>query len=204
MSTRESRVLAFDSEIRMTTSADGKRTLVSTAPPWDTLSVPMRMFDGRTFREKFERGAFGDLAGSDIIATFQHDDSLLLGRTPSTLRLTDGDDGLRYEVDLGDTTIARDVAEHVSRRDVRGSSFEFSLRGNPSSPGDTWEEQEDGTWVRTVRAAKLYQVGPVTHPAYESGTDVALRSLREFEQAHPVGTPRLDRAKRMLRLVELA
>lgn len=204
MSTRETRILAFDSEIRMKTAEDGKRTLVSVAPPWDTLSVPMRMLDGRIFRERFERGAFGELDGSDVIATFQHDDSLLLGRTPATLRLTDGEDGMRYEVDLGETTIARDVAEHVARRDVRGSSFEFSLRGNPSVPGDTWEEQEDGTWVRTVRAAKLYQVGPVTHPAYESGTDVALRSLEEYQKAHPPETPRLDRARRMLRLMELS
>lgn len=230
---REQRVLTFESEIRMA-ETEGKRTIHSTAPPYGVLSVPMRMPDGSVFREQFAPGVFGDdLRSRDIVSTFNHDDTLLLGRTPGTLRLADKPDGLRYEVDLGDTTIARDVAEHVRRGDVRGSSFEFRVLHSDDNPGDSWEENEDGTWTRTVKRAQLFQVGPVTHPAYEVGTDVALRSLKAFEESQqttaveepepepealepeagadeaavddaPLATPRLDRARRRLRLEEVA
>lgn len=155
-------------EIRIRRGEDGKRTLVSTAPPWDTLSQ-----DLGGFRERFARGAFGDLDEADIISTVEHDGRMLIGRTPLTLRLEDTDEGLRYEVDLPDTSAGRDLAELVERGDIRGSSFEFSVE----SDGDDWEQDDEVGWIRTVRSARLYQVGPVTNPAYQDGTQVALRSL---------------------------
>lgn len=197
---RERRVLAWTGEIRAQEAEGGGQTLISTAPPYETLSAPMTMWDGRgqpqVFREQFRRGAFGDLSGADVMATVHHDPSAILGRTPGTLRLEDAKDGLRYEVDLPDTTVGRDLRELVARGDIRGSSFEFSV----NEDGEEWSEDGE-EWVRTIVDANIYQVGPVTHPAYESGTDVALRSLERVLEARP--TPRLARARRRLRLATL-
>ncbi len=175
----------------------GATTLVSVAPPYETLSVPMSMGNGKTFRERFTPGAFGDLTGADIMATYEHDTRQVLGRTPGTLRLEETPTGLRYEVELPDTTTGRDVGALVKRGDVRGSSFEFSV----AEDGDSWDENDDGTWTRTVRSATLYQVGPVLNPAYPVGTDVALRSL-DAAIDKGTATPRLNRARRLMRLLD--
>ena len=208
MSNKEKReVVAFGSSVEIRADEDGgTSTLVSMAPPYETLSVPMHGFvegvGSVTFREQFARGAFGDLEGKDIIATFQHNEMSILGRTPNTLRLTEKKEGLQYEVDLPNTATGAEVRELVDRGDVRGSSFEFALDQTGETKGDSWEENDDGTWTRTVLRANLFQVGPVTHPAYKTGSEVALRSLSEAI-ASDEATPRLDAAARRMRLAEL-
>jgi len=172
----------------------GTRTLTGTAPPYGILSV-----DLGGFREKFAPGAFGDSLSGDVISTFEHDGRMILGRTSAgTLRLEDQKKGLHYAVDLPDTTAGRDLAVSVDRGDVAGSSFEFRVKAG----GEEWDEKKDGNVTRTVTDAELFQVGPVTQPAYPKGTKVALRSLEEWREGQkPVGTRLLDRAKRLLRLL---
>jgi len=169
-------------------------TLISHAPPWGSLSEDMM-----GFQEKFERGSFVNL-DDDIVATFNHNSSAILGRTAAgTLDLEEDDEGLRYEVDLPDTTVGQDLAKSIRRGDIRGSSFEFSVEPG----GEKWETAKDGLPIRTVTKARLYQVGPVTNPAYQD-TSVALRSLDEWRKASdpgPVGD--IGAAKRRLRLAEI-
>jgi HK97 family phage prohead protease len=152
---------------------DDTVTLISYAPPWDSISE-----DLGGFRERFERGAFVNL-DDDIRATYEHDSSKILGRrSAGTLRLKDEKEGLRYEVDLDlERTTDRDLARSIDRGDVRGSSFEFSVKPG----GEKWEEDEDGRSLRTVKrgGAMLFQVGPVTNAAYQE-TSVALRSLDQW------------------------
>src|SRR5262249_31979044 len=64
----------------------------------------------------------------DVRALFNHNADYVLGRTASgTLRMTEDDKGLRYEADLPDTTVARDLAAMVERGDINGSSFAFAV-----------------------------------------------------------------------------
>lgn len=118
-------------------------------------------------KEQIAKGAFRDAlkSGSDVRALFNHDPGQVLGRASAgTLRLSEDDYGLRFEVDLPETSLGRDVRELVKRGDIRGASFGFI-------PGV--EDRVDG--VRThMQVADLIDVGPVTFPAYE-GTDVAMR-----------------------------
>jgi phage head maturation protease len=53
-------------------------------------------------------------------------------------------------------------------------SFAFSLRPN----GEDWAKDDNGQWVRTLKNLRLFDVSPVTYPAYTQ-TDVAVaqRSL---------------------------
>lgn len=110
--------------------------------------------------------------GDDTKALLQHDPRYVLGSTKAgTLRLSTDSKGLQFEVDLPDTTYARDVRELVSRGDLSGMSFGFT-------PGDDrWSTAPDGRQLRThVSVESLVDVSPVSNPAYD-GTSVALRAI---------------------------
>lgn len=117
------------------------------------------------FVEKIKPGFFGNAIRSPkVVSMFNHDKNYLLGRTGAgTLRLYTDDAGLGYEVDLPDTTYARDLYESVDRRDVWGSSFGFTVAKN----GDEWGETDRGFPLRSlVDCKRLWDVSPVTTPAY--------------------------------------
>ena len=108
----------------------------------------------------------------DARALFNHDPNMLLGRAGAgTLRMTVDARGLRYEIDIPDTTVGQDVAKSVARGDLAGSSFAFRINGKE---GQRFEKGKDHD-VRHITDVDLFDVGPVTYPAYE-GTSTALRS----------------------------
>ena len=111
----------------------------------------------------------------DAAGLFNHDPSALLGRVSAdTMRLSVDSKGLRYEIDLPDTTIAKDVAASIARRDIAGSSFSFSVTKQ------SWQEAKDGPSIRTIEDLDLYDTGPVTFPAY-TATTTGLRSAENNE-----------------------
>lgn len=119
-----------------------------------------RLFDDMV--ERIAEGAFDDaLASDDVRALFNHDDNYVLARSTSgTLRLSTDEVGLRYsfEVDEADPDHQR-VARKIQRGDVDGSSFGFQVV-------DESFERSAGVVYRTINRVKLYDVGPVTFPAY--------------------------------------
>ena len=128
------------------------------------------------FRERVSPAAFDRAMKEkhDVRAAFNHDSDHVLGRTTSgTLRLSTDKIGLKYQVDLPDTQIGRDVAELVSRGDITGSSFAFEILSEKRS-------KDGGTEIRSIEDVRLFDVGPVTYPAYEA-TSVALRSDESLE-----------------------
>lgn len=126
--------------------------------------------------ERIMPGAFdAALERDDVRALFNHDSNMVLGRTPKTLTLSDSPEGLRYEIDPADTGVARDVTEHIRRGDVSGSSFAFLVTD------EEWRK-EDKVTIREIRGVELFDVGPVTYPAYES-TTAGVRSVDGVEEA---------------------
>jgi HK97 family phage prohead protease len=108
----------------------------------------------------------------DARALFNHDPNMLLGRAGAgTLRLSVDARGLRYEIDIPDTTVGKDVATSIARGDLAGSSFAFSINGKG---GQRFEKGKDVD-IRHILDVDLFDVGPVTYPAYE-GTTTGLRS----------------------------
>lgn len=106
----------------------------------------------------------------DVRGLFNHDSSQLLGRVSAgTCRLSVGDAGLSYEIDedTKDPDHQR-VCSKLDRNDVTGSSFAFIARQV------SWEEIKldngDWLWIRNVHDVDLFDVGPVTWPAYEATT----------------------------------
>lgn len=163
MNEKEIRVMAFTPgvvEIRQ--GEDGRKKIVGYAVRWGLLSEPI----WGVYREKFERGAFAQSLISrqnDIYATWQHDLRETLGRSPDTLSLREDDNGLLYEIDP--PSWADRHIESIERKDVRGSSFTFVARVAEYD----WESDPDYV-IRTVKRAELYEVAPVTNPAYPQST----------------------------------
>lgn len=120
------------------------------------------------FRERIMPGAFDRAIQEkqDVRALFNHNPDHVLGRIASeTLKLEADQKGLRYTISLGETTAAKDVALYVARRDVRGSSFAFQV------VKQSWTDIGAGNPdVREITDLDLFDVGPVTFPAYESTT----------------------------------
>ena len=131
------------------------------------------------FYERIAPGAFDGCLVDDVRCLFNHDPNQLLARTKSgTMRISADERGLRYEFDLPNTSLGRDLGELLARGDVSQSSFAFTIPDG----GDVWEKRDDGRAIRTItRVARLYDVSPVTYPAYPD-TEVALRSMEQHLQ----------------------
>jgi len=130
------------------------------------------------FHEKIAPGAFAKTIadGDDVRALFNHDPNMVLGRTKSgTLRLKEDNTGLKFDVDLPDTQAARDLHTLVERGDVDQCSFGFYVRA------EEVERRADGSVIRTITDAQLFDVSPVTYPAYES-TSCEARSAVEVSE----------------------
>lgn len=133
------------------------------------------------FREIVEPGAFGEALNErpDVRALFNHDPSMVLGRTVNgTLRLAEDATGLRVAVTLPDTSYAQDVHRLVERGDVNQMSFAFRTRKG----GETWATEE-GQRLRRLRSLSIFDVSVVTFPAYQATTVAARALAMAHEQA---------------------
>lgn len=162
----------FVEDVEVRSVGDGKLVLSGTA-----IRYGARSRDLGGFRERIMAGAATEpLQKGEVEAREEHLPNRYLGRTGNgTLRLFDSKEALRYEVDLPDTAVGREVAALAERGDYKGSSFGF--RANPKAV--TWTKGEDGLPLRTITAFNIVRdVGPTVRPAYEATTaEAALRCL---------------------------
>ena len=162
----------FNMESRLATK-EGKDVVIGHAAVFNSLSE-----DLGGFREKIQPGAFDDVLKDDVRAYFNHDPNFLLGRTSAgTLRISVDEQGLRYELDVPNTTAGRDLKENMRLGNITQSSFAFTI----GKDGDAWERAENGADIRTIKKVKrLYDVSPVSLPAYPSANDLALAQRSNF------------------------
>jgi HK97 family phage prohead protease len=114
--------------------------------------------------ERLSPGAFNRALQErqDVRALANHDPQQILGRSSAgTLRLSVDERGLRYEIDLPDTQAGRDMAVSIKRGDVTGSSFAFRPKKQTRQKAKDYD-------VRLLEDVDLFDVGPVTFPAYSS------------------------------------
>lgn len=191
-------IRTIQSEFRVK-SEDGKAQISGYAAVFNELSD-----DLGGFREKIQPGAFSEtVKNDDVRALWNHDSNYVLGRNKAeTLRLSEDEHGLHYEVDLPDTQWAKDLSESIKRGDVTQSSFGFTV------DSDEWSKQ-DGETVRTLTKVTLFDVSPVTYPAYPQ-TSTSARSILEANKDRIPDdgadsgqtTARLDIQKKKLELLE--
>ena len=168
--TQEKRYYEIESRL---TKKNGQDVVVGHAAVFNSLSE-----DLGGFREKIMPGAFDDVLKNDVRAYFNHDPNFLLGRTSAgTLRLSVDEKGLRYELDVPNTTAGRDLKENLRLGNITQSSFAFTI----GKDGDSWERNEDGADIRIInKVNRLYDVSPVSLPAYPSANDLALAQRSNF------------------------
>lgn len=139
---------------------------------FDSQSEDMGYF--MELREEIDPHAFDTVMATnpDVRGMFNHDPNFVLGRTTAgTMRLSVDARGLQYEIDPPDTQAARDLMTSLRRKDITGSSFTFVAKR------DQWTDNPDGSVTRRIlEFDSLYDVGPVTFPAYPASSS-GLRSL---------------------------
>lgn len=152
---------------------------------------------GPGFRERVAPGAFSEtIKNDDIRALIDHLPQHILGRNKAkTLTLKEDDKGLYYEILPPDRQDARDLIVSIKRGDVTQSSFGFSILKR-----EVEIDEEKDELTRTLVKVKLYDVSPVTFPAYPQ-TEVKVRMFRNaclsvfcFEDDHnPILLPVEDK-----------
>lgn len=158
-----------------------------------------RMFE--KVRERIMPGAFESVRGAEAISTYNHDPNQLLGKTSSgTFRFEVDKVGLKYEVDLPDTSLGRDIETLAKRGDIDGSSFWFDFfdsvyEKRSDEDGEIWE-------LREVKG--LIEMGPVTVPAYKAtsafkrSNELIQSELSDVEARNKQVTETLRIRKKML------
>jgi Escherichia/Staphylococcus phage prohead protease len=167
MSKQERRYLSR--EVRADAS---KRTIRGYASVWNTLSENLGGFVERITPSAFSRCLN---LNADVRCLVDHEPSKILGRsTAGTLRLSQDSTGLAIECDMPDTTLGNDTLESIRRGDLNQMSFGFIC------VDEDWSALPDGTKLRTVSDADLFDVSVVTFPAYQSSSVGVARSLRSL------------------------
>lgn len=169
MSKMETRAILAD-ECELRSEGDGM-SFTGYAIRYNVRSEPL------PFRETILPGAAAKSIRSrnEIKAFINHDTNLVIGSTRAgTLRLSDDERGLLSNIDLPDTTYARDLSVSVARRDTSGMSFGFSV------VKDAWNS--DYT-ERTISELRLHEVSVVTgFPAYPQTTAAVRRLAMRTQQ----------------------
>lgn len=152
------------------------------------------------FRERVIKGAFEEtIQNDDIRALFNHDPNYVLGRNKAgTLTLEEDDKGLHVRITPPDTQWAKDLLVSIKRGDITQMSFGFTVIL------DRWN-YEDNTDVRELLKVKLYDVSPVTFPAYTQ-TECGIRSAydnhqKEVVKAKELAKQKLDFRKQKLKFI---
>jgi HK97 family phage prohead protease len=227
----ERRVISLDGDLKVETRDGGQaRRIVGHAAVFDRWTT---LYESPVFvwKEVVRPGAFRAVIAerSDVRALWNHDARYILGRTASgTLRLSEDALGLLSDIDPPDTQTVRDlVLTPIARGDVSQMSFAFAVRRSAETKrvdedgisvvdygGERVTTRREGSRVveeRELFGVNLFDVSPVTYPAYEA-TDVSLRergALRDSEiRAHVLAAQRERSAGRLrgmcmrLRLVD--
>jgi len=171
--TKEVRYLTADSlEVRVD---DDRPVIEGHAAVFDEEAVI-----GDYFREVIKPGAFTRAIKEkqDVRALWNHDANHVLGRTKAgTLHLSEDKRGLKIAIDPPDTQFANDLLTSIKRGDIDQMSFAFR------AVEEKWIEKKGEMSLRELHDLDLYDISPVTYPAY-AATDVGLRSSESVYQDH--------------------
>lgn len=135
---------------------------------------------GGWFREEILPGSFDDVLDDDVRCLFNHDPNFVLARSnkgEGTLSLSVDDVGLKYRYETPDVTYAKDLQRNIELGNVSQSSFAFTISEA------NWVQEEGEVDLRQIKKfGRLYDVAPVTYPAYQN-TTVAKRSHEAYLEA---------------------
>lgn len=128
--------------------------------------------EGR-FNEIIAPGAFKKtLSDRTPVLQFDHGSHPLIGSIPLGViqHVREDAHGLFVRARLSNNWLIQPVRDAIAEGAIKGMSFRFSV----PEGRDKWDQRTDPP-TRTVTEAKLFELGPVVWPAYES-TSVGVRS----------------------------
>lgn len=172
---------SYSFEIRSDQTADGIRTLRGTPIVYGSETDI-----GGWFREVIEPGALNGANLKDVPLLVNHNERMIpvarsRNNTPrSTMRLTPTASGLDMEadIDVANNATARELDSAVSRGDLDGMSFKFSVAD------ERWEGLDTDYPTRHIlRFDTIAEVSAVTWPAYQATSLYADRSKEVLENA---------------------
>lgn len=153
------------------------------------------------YDEIIARGALDGTDLRDVPFLVNHNtDMIPLARSrnnnaSSTMQMSVDEGGMEIRVDLDteNNAEAKSLYSAVSRGDISGMSFMFSV------DEDGWEDLESEHPTRTIRAiGRVFEVSAVTFPAYEQ-TSIQARGLTDALESAKVS---LESAKAEARKIE--
>lgn len=148
------------------------------------------------WKEEISPDAISDeiINASDILFLLNHSDSRgILGRKrkgSGSLSTEIREDGVYFSFDAPQTSLGDELLEYLRRGDITQCSFAFTV------DDDDWKEQEDGTYIRTIKKFhKIYDMSAVYTPAY---TDTEVKCARFAE----IKAQEAEEAKRKIEEME--
>ncbi|EQB98648.1 HK97 family phage prohead protease [Photorhabdus temperata] len=190
MSDRETR--CYSGEVRAEQQENQPTRIVGYGSVFNSRSEPLW-----GFREIIKPGAFDEVLNDDVRGLFNHDPNFILGRSISgTLTVSVDERGLQYDISAPDTQTIRDlVLAPMLRGDINQSSFAFRV----ARDGENWYEDDEGIVIREIsQFSRLFDVSPVTYPAYQEA-DSGVRSLKAWQEARHSGALQKAINQRMAR-----
>jgi len=133
------------------------------------------LWDG-VFEEVAPEAVDDSLKNNDIRCLFNHDTSIVLGRTGNgTLELKKDSIGVfgRVKINPNDKQ-ALDIYARIERGDINACSFGFNIIN------EEIQNRDDGTVKFILKKIDLKEVSPVTFPAYPT-TSISARK-KDYEQ----------------------
>lgn len=184
----------FNIENRFETREDGQEVVVGYGSIWNSRSENLGGFYEYISPDAISQET---IEKSDVRALINHNPDLVLARsTAGNLSLSVDEKGLRYEFSIPETSYGKDLAINMKNGNINQSSFAFTVGA------DEWSTDEDGNDIRTITSIeKLYDVSPVTYPAYsqaESDLVVAQRALAMYKENKEIKEEETDLVARSL------
>lgn len=196
-------IRTFDFEVRAEENERGK-----------TLTGVPIVFNARSnlgwYDEIIESGALDETDLKDVRFLVNHNtDMIPLARSRnnnenSTMQMTVGDEGMTIRVDLDteNNADAKALYSAVSRGDISGMSFMFTV------DGDSWEDMESDHPTRIIRKIdRVFEVSAVTFPAYAQtsiqarGLSETLDSAKDSLESAKAASRAIERQKQKIRIL---
>ena len=144
--------------------------------------------------ETIAPNAFDETLNKDIVSLWNHDSNYPLGRTTNgTLTLRVDNSGLFGKVEINENdSFAKDAYERIKRGDVKQCSFGFRILS------EEYIQHDNGETEYRITKVDLWEVSPVTFPAYKSTTisarkeDLKARQERHLETMKNKSKERID------------
>lgn len=163
------------------------------------------------YRETIAEGALDGTDLRDVRFLINHNtDMIPLARSRnntdnSTMQMIVDEEGMKIRVDLDieSNSDARALYSAVSRGDITGMSFMFTVRG------DKWDDVDSDSPKRTITdISRVFEVSAVTFPAYEAtsivarGLSDALESAKASLESVRAERREIERQKQRIRILK--